>query len=197
MMTHDDALRRSDDADDLQAINETLQGSSDAFGRIVDRYTPVIYSLAIRYLSDAEDAEDATQEVLTKAFESLRRFSLGKRFYPWLYTIAVNHLKFVRGRAARRFSKYALSYEDRVSNDEIDQPLHDPVRDLDRKEGEALVRRALDRLPSKYRDILILRQFEELSVAEVAEILDMPEGTVKTNLHRARKALAAVIAGAE
>lgn len=187
--------RHSEDMDDVEAVRATLAGDHDAFARIVDRYTPVVYSLALRYLGREQEAEDAVQEVFLRAFDALSRFQLSRRFYSWLYTIAVNHLRNVRNKRRRRGSDDMLPYEDGVAAEEVQRPLADPPSELERSEGEAMVRSALARLQPKYRDVLVLRQFQELSVAEVAEILDLPEGTVKTNLHRAKKALAAMLTG--
>jgi RNA polymerase sigma-70 factor (ECF subfamily) len=184
-----------DDADDLRAVQQTLQGDYAAFERIVDRYTPVIYSLAVRYLGREEDAEDAVQDIFLRAYDALGRFRLERRFYSWVYTIAVNHLKNIRGKRTRRGTDNVLPYEDRVATASAQTPLADPEREFARSEGVSLVRDAIDRLPSRYRDVLILRQIEELPVADVSQILDLPEGTVKTHLHRARQALAALIAG--
>ena len=194
-MEHDSESRHRDDADDLQAVQETLRGDRNAFGRIVDRYTPVVYSLASRYLGSSEDAEDATQEIFTRAFEALGRFRLGNRFYPWMYTVALNHLKAMRSKAARRGLRTLLQFTDRTASDDDERSLARPDQVLEQREGERLVRQALSRLPPKYRRIIILRQMDELPVADVAEILDLPEGTVKTHLHRARRLLAAEIAG--
>ena len=192
---HEEHSHRVDDADDLQAVPETLHGNPASFERIVDRYTPVLYSLSLRYLGRDEDAEDAVQEIFLRAYDALDRFRMGRRFYSWLYTIAVNHLKNARAKRHRRGTDANLPYEDRVPTEAARSPLADPEHELDQNEGEAMVRRAIDRLPRRYRDVLILRQIQELTVAEVAQILQLPEGTVKTHLHRARQALAADVAG--
>lgn len=192
-MEHDNELRRTADADDVQAVNETLHGDHAAFGRIVDRYTPVVYSLALRYLGREEEAEDAVQEIFLRAFDALDRFHLSRRLYSWLYTIALNYLRNVRNKRRRRGSDETLPYEDRVATGDVQRPLADPPSELERTEGEALVRDAIGKLPPKYRDVIVLRQLQELSVSEVAAILDVPEGTVKTHLHRARSALASML----
>ncbi|MFW5689441.1 MAG: RNA polymerase sigma factor, partial [Spirochaetota bacterium] len=150
----------------------------------------VLYSLAYRYLRRQEESEDAVQEIFLRAYDALPRFRRDRRFYSWLYTIGVNYLRNARDKRARRGSDAQLPYEDRVATGDIRTPLADPERELDRREAETLLHRAIDLLPAAQREVLMLRQFEELSVAQVAEVLDMPEGTVKTNLHRARRSLA-------
>jgi RNA polymerase sigma-70 factor (ECF subfamily) len=147
----------------------------------------------MRYVRRQEAAEDAVQDIFLRAFDALDRFHIERRFYSWLYTIAVNHLKNIKDKRTRRGSDSTLSYEDRVATGDVTTPLADPERELERSESEAMLHRAIESLSPKYRDVIILRQLQELSVAEVSEILQLPEGTVKTNLRRARQALASAI----
>lgn len=190
----DEQARQADDADDLAAIRETISGSTESFRRLVERYTDVVYRLAFRMLRDETEAEDATQEVFLKAFDVLARFQTGRRFYPWLYTIAFNHLRTISARRDHRERAVRLPYEDRVAASDAGRTIGQPEPELLRREGERELRAALDRLPPHYRDVVVLRQFEERSVAEVAEIMEIPEGTVKTYLHRAKRALAKELA---
>lgn len=183
-------MRATDDADDLKAIRETISGRTEAFRRLVDRYTDVVHRLAHRLLRDETEAEDATQEIFLKAFDALDRFQAGRRFYPWLYTIAFNHLRTMTARRDHRERAARLPYEDRVAASDAGRAIGEPEHELLRREGERELRGAIDRLPPHYREVVILRQFEELSVAEVAAIMEIPEGTVKTYLHRAKQALA-------
>jgi RNA polymerase sigma-70 factor, ECF subfamily len=189
-----DKQRLRDDADDLRAVQETLRGDLRAFDRLVDRYTPLLYSLAMRYLDGPEAAEDAVQEVFLRAYDALDRFQISRRFYSWIYTIAVNYLRNARGKRRRRGVDKNLPYEDGVNPGWDRPPLADPERELRRQEDQAMVQRALTLMKPKYRDVIILYQLEERPVAEVAEVLGLPEGTVKTHLHRARKQLAELIA---
>ena len=125
-------------------------------------------------------------------FDALPRFHLNNRFYPWLYTIALNHIRSAAAGSSRRRSRHTIEFSD--TNSSHATSLQQPEQELLARESERIVRAAIDRLPQRYRDVFVLRQLEGIAVKEVAEILGIPEGTVKTNLHRARKELAQFIA---
>lgn len=178
---------KNTDAQDLWAVQATLSGNPAAFEEIVKRYTPLLYSLAYRLLGHGEEAEDAVQEILEKAFRALPRFRISQRFFPWLYTIGLNHLRSLeRRRKRRRRLKIVNAEPERVLEFAASEQ-GNPVRRSELKEGERLAQEALDMLRIEYREVFVLRQIQGLSVQEVAEVLMMPEGTVKTHLHRARK----------
>lgn len=177
------------EASDLHAVQRTLKGERDAFGEIVTRYTPVVFSLAARMLDSQEEAEEVTQEVFLKAFNALDRFRLDRSFYTWLYTIALNHLRSCRRKRVRRIDRSSLSYDDEVGGGA--GPRHDtPEEKLLRREALDVVQRGLGNLRPIQREVFVMRQMEGLSVADVSEILGIPEGTVKTHLHRAKRSLA-------
>jgi RNA polymerase sigma factor (sigma-70 family) len=107
--------RSFEEASDLLAIQDTLRGNRNAFAAIVERYTPLLYSLAFRMLGRGEDAEEAVQEILLRVFRTLPRFRLDRRFHPWLYTIALNYLRTGarRQRRAPRRWRTAASFRRR------------------------------------------------------------------------------------
>ena len=178
---------KNKDAQDLWAVQATLNGDPTAFEAIVKRYTPLLYSLAYRLLGRDDEAEDAVQEILEKAFRSLPRFNISKRFFPWLYTIALNHLRSLQ-RRHRRWNRLKILSREPESLAESVVSLHrDPVTQSELREGERLAREALDTLRARQREVFVLRAVQGLSMQEVAEVLQIPEGTVKTHLHRARK----------
>jgi RNA polymerase sigma-70 factor (ECF subfamily) len=175
------------DAQDLWAVQATLKGNPAAFEAIVRRYTPLLYSLAYRLLGQGEEAEDAVQEILEKAFRALPGFKISKRFFPWLYTIGLNHLRSLERRRKRRSRLKILTTQPQRVLESVASEQGNPVRQSELKEGERLAQEALDGLRVEYREVFVLRQVQGLSVQEVAEVLQIPEGTVKTHLHRARK----------
>ena len=186
--------RRSADAEDLWAVQAALNGNPEAFESVVKRYTPLLYSLAYRLLGQGEEAEDAVQEIFERVYRSLPRFTIGKRFFPWLYTIGVNHLRSVRRRHRRRERwKMPNPAAERVLQN-LPSQQDNPSRQIEMNEGERLAQEALESLRIEYREVFVLRQVQGLSVQEVAEILEMPEGTVKTHLHRARRQMAGFLA---
>jgi RNA polymerase sigma-70 factor (ECF subfamily) len=168
-------------------VQATLNGNPAAFEAIVNRYTPLLYSLAYRLLGQGEEAEDAVQEILEKAFRALPRFRISERFFPWLYTIGLNHLRSLERRRRRRSRLKILSAEPERVLESIASEQGNPARQSELREGERLAQEALDTLRVEYREVFVLRQIQGFSVQEVAEVLQMPEGTVKTHLHRARK----------
>jgi RNA polymerase sigma-70 factor (ECF subfamily) len=177
------------DAEDLWAVQATLKGNPAAFETIVRRYTPVLYSLAYRLLDRGEETEDAVQEIFEKVFRNLPRFRINKRFFPWLYTIGVNHLRSLERRGRRRSRLKILSSEPGRILESVASEQGNPVEQSELREGERLAQQALETLRVDYREVFVLRQIQNLTVQEVSEVLGIPEGTVKTYLHRARKAM--------
>ena len=184
---------------DLDAVRETLNGNSDAFSVIVKRYTPVIYRLAYR-MSESNDpaaeAEESVQEIFLNAYSHLNTFNIRYKFYSWLYTIALNYL-----RSLRRKNKFAgifsfVSYDDAVHSSEGESLFSfsgSPEEISINMEAEQFVMKALKMLKTGEREVFILRQIENMTVDETAEILRIPHGTVKNRLHRARKELSAIM----
>ncbi len=171
-------------ADELAAIGEVLRGNGDAFRLIVDRYKGLVVRLALSFLGDREEAEEAAQEIFLRAYRSIHRFSLDRRLLPWLYSIAVNHLRSAYGRMRRR--------EDRVTATDVEpsagvesDPQHLVLAEMER----AALRRAVDSLPANLREVAVLYYYEELNVETIAAILNIGEENVKSRLFRGRQKL--------
>lgn len=178
-----------DESQILAAIQETLNNNKSAFSVIVERYTPILYSLSYKMLGYSDDAEDVVQDIFLKVFASLHKFKISSRFLPWIYTIALNHLRSFKKKRNRQ-KRIHLLYIDKDDSIELyDNRQGDPAQVLVDKEAEEYAQKALKRLKPEYREVFILRDLEGLSVKEVATILHIPEGTVKTHLHRAKKNL--------
>jgi RNA polymerase sigma factor (sigma-70 family) len=176
---------------DRGAIEQIRAGHTDAFSGVVSRYVPMLYSLAFRMLgADREAAEEAVQEVLLKALKALPSFDSSKRFFPWLYTIALNHVRSLkRSRKIVRLRK-TVTLDGTVQAGIPDAGLR-PDELAVAREGERLAQKALDTLPSRLREVFLLRGVEGLPTDEVAQILGVPEATVRTWLFRARAMLKA------
>lgn len=180
-------MASEDDARDIHAVQQTLLGETEAFNEIVERYTKVIYNLALRMLGDREAADEATQEIFLKLYRSLGSFKLGRRFFPWMYTVALNYLRSRRQSRDRREPE-PLSYEDALgAGPHYDSPDEQALN----REAERLAQHALNGLKPKLREVFVLRELDGLSVEETANVLGIPTGSVKTYLHRARKTLIA------
>ena len=168
------------EAEILAAIHETLNNNKEAFRVIVNQYSPLIYSLSMRMLGNKEDAEEAVQEVFIKIYNSLHRFRIGKRVLPWMYTIALNHLR-TQYRNRKRREKVEGEYQrEQQLNEEVQTTSLDPLQKIVLQEKETALMTALADLRQEYREVFVLRVIEELSVKDVSDILHIPEGTVKS-----------------
>lgn len=185
--------RRFEEAGDLLAIQETLRGNRNAFAQIVERYTPLLYSLAFRMLGRGEEAQEGVQEIFLRAYRALPRFRLERRFHPWLYTIALNYLRTVARRQRRRRGLRLVRWGEEL--DTVADRGELPAAAAEREDGERLAQEALAGLSPLYREVFLLREVEGLGVRDTAEALGVPEGTVKVRLHRARRELARRLAG--
>jgi RNA polymerase sigma-70 factor (ECF subfamily) len=169
---------------ELEAVSEVLRGNKEAFRLIVERYKNLLYRLCFSYLGNREDAEECTQDILLRAFRYLRRFSLDKRFLPWLYAIAMNQLRLVYARNRRREAQqraWECSAEE--------GPANDPQETLERVQSRESVRCAVASLPRTLREPMMLHYFEELGVTTIAEILGISEVSAKSRLLRGRREL--------
>ena len=174
---------------DEELIAQTLGGRREAFGDLVERYERAVYHLAYRTLHDVEEAKDATQEAFFKAFRALATFRTGAKFSTWILSIAYHACC---DRLARR-----KRYSDDEFPDAAD-PGAGPERLALQSDEARRLRAAIDALPEKYRTVITLYHLSGKQYDEIATILDVPMGTVKTHLFRAkellRKALSASVA---
>jgi RNA polymerase sigma-70 factor (ECF subfamily) len=172
-------------------ISRSRDGDQDAFRQLVERYQGAVYNLAYRMLGDPNDAEDAAQEIFVRIYRQLGRYDPTRKFSTWTLAIATNYcIDQLRRRRMQlvpleNIIPWARSREVGPEGEAITQESRDEVQ------------RLIKQLPEKYRAPLVLRYFDELSCAEIAEVLGMPEGTVKTQIHRARKALEKLLAEGE
>ncbi len=183
------ALKQTVETSDQELIAAILAGSEAAFGTLVDRYKDKVFRLLGRYCRDAIECEDLAQDVFLKVFRKLDTFQHESAFFTWLYRIAVNAATDHLSRASRRRLK--LVEDDAVldvcGQAARDQDQDNPAAPLMRAELAAVTRQIVAKLPEKYRTILILREFEDLSYNEIAEVLQCNLGTVESRLFRARQ----------
>lgn len=186
-----------DNATDKAIVERVLAGDEEAFGILVERYQDRIYSAVHNYVSNPDDAVDITQDAFVKAYTKLRSFDSGSAFYTWLYRIAVNTaIDYLR----RRKSRPADSLDDEKFTEigfepASHDPRTDPVTVATLHEQSRALNSAIGRLSDKLRGVLVLHDVEGLSQEEVAEILKIPVGTVKSRVSRARAELKTVLGG--
>jgi len=167
-----------------------MDGDVQAYGDIVDRYQRLVYTAAFRILANHDDAQDAAQETFVRAYHSLDRFDHKRPFGPWIRRIAMNlSLNMLRQRRPEMQLE-----EERAAPQS--QAL-DPETLAIRSEQRDFVKELLMRLPEHYRVAIVLRHYNEMSYAEMAEVLDEPMSTVKSNLFRARRKLAEMMVSHE
>lgn len=171
-------------AEELGWIEQALQGDRSAFAQLMHRYAGAVYNLAYRMLGSAEDAEDASQEIFLRAYTRLTSFDRDRRFSTWLLSIGSNYC--IDRLRRRRFAW--LTLDDAAFALPSDEP--GPERSALNHERQAVVQRALQKLPEHYRTVTVLRYWNDLSYEEISRATGLPESTIKTRLHRARHMLA-------
>jgi RNA polymerase sigma-70 factor, ECF subfamily len=189
------ALTREQERDEDRALIEAvIAGDASAYRGLVERYEQRIYSVVYGMVRNQEDARDLAQDAFIKAYKNLHRFRLESSFYTWLYRIAMNVcIDFHRRRKLRRTEEFDEGIGARGSDGAID-PMHrklDPSKDLERKQLRGRIMAAMDELPEEQKQIVVLREIDGMSYKEIAEVLDIPEGTVMSRLFYARKKLQA------
>jgi len=184
---------------DQRLVARSRKGDRLAFSDLVERHQHRIYSICLRWLGDATAAEEIAQDVFLAAWRAIEGFREEARFDVWLRRIAVNKCKNARLSRVRK----AHDRHDRIDEEPEDE---DGVRlqvaangpgpdaSLDRSIASAILQEGLSRLSEEHRAILVLRDLEDLDYEEISSLLDLPRGTVKSRLHRARVALAEALA---
>lgn len=175
------------DADHL-LIERVLGGETDAFGSLVHRWERHIYGLTLRMLGHAEDARDATQETFISAYTNLKHFRGDAKFSSWLYRIALN---VCHSRLRRRTRRGDVSLDEQYEDAGFEPASADASIEeqmLDDQVG-VHVRKALGAIPAEMRQVIVMKEYQELKFHEIAEILDIPISTVKTRMYTGLKEL--------
>ncbi|HVQ36106.1 MAG TPA: sigma-70 family RNA polymerase sigma factor [Pyrinomonadaceae bacterium] len=174
---------------DEQIVERALTGDAEAFGEIVKRWERRIFALSFGMLGREEDARDATQETFLAAFRNLRAFRGEAKVSSWLHRIAVNQC-ITRQRRAKVRSESALETEEEKNASSFASPSkYSPARVVEGRQRTAAVRRAVNSLPPDLRQVIVMKEFEELTFKEIAEALDLPLSTVKSRLYTALRQL--------
>jgi len=173
-------------ATDEIIVERALTGDAEAFGELVHRWERRIFALTYGMLGREEDARDATQETFLAAFRNLRGFRGEAKVSSWLHRIAVNQC-ISRQRRSKVRSESALEEEHETS---FTTPFaHSPAHVAEGRQETAAVRRAINSLPVELRQVVVMKEFEELTFREIADALDLPLSTVKSRLYTALKQL--------
>lgn len=171
---------------------EAATGESLDFPALVDAYQHKLFNVILRMVGNHDDALDLVQEVFLKAYRSMGSFKGQSKVYTWLYRIAINAALSFRRSAAARMSRSSVSLEGNPAREEPDQKRDPadgrpvPAAAAQEKEAEDHIKEAITELEPELRAAVVLRDIEELSYEEIARILEVPRGTVKSRLHRGR-----------
>ncbi len=172
--------------DDVRLIDEALNGDSAAFGQLVTRYQDRLYNTVVHVVGSSDAAYDVVQDAFVQAYVKLDKFERASAFYTWLYRIAVN-LAISRRRREKPMTSVDQVRE--VLGQEPTDGADPPAAQLEQRERACQVHQALAALSEEHRTILTLREMEDFSYEQIAEILDLPVGTIRSRLHRARMQL--------
>jgi RNA polymerase sigma-70 factor (ECF subfamily) len=181
-------------AEDRRLIAECLQGRTAAFEELVRGYQDRLYNTVYRLVDNADDAQDVVQDAFLNAYQSLDSFKGDSRFFTWLYRIAIN-----AAISLKRKRKVALSIHGRGDHPEVrHEPLDDsefsrPGHALERADEERRIQAALNKLSPEHRAVLVLKDMEDQKYEAMAKILQVPIGTVRSRLHRARMELRSLL----
>ncbi len=179
------------DIPDQTLIDSCLAGQTEAFGLLVERYQHRLYGSLVHVTGSTEQACDVAQDAFIHAFEKLATFRGQSQFYSWLFRIALN----AAISARRKNRNVTASIHETAAGPGLDpvdgSPYSIPSQSLETSERQWLVQRALAELSEEYRTVLVLKEMDELKYEEIAEILNVPVGTVRSRIHRARQELRA------
>ena len=171
---------------DQTLIDSCLSGRREAFGQLVERYQNRLFHSLLHLLGSTEDAQDAAQDAFVQAFEKLGSFRGQSQFYSWLFRIAFN----TAVSNKRKTRRMAVSLEARKEASGLEPPDANPATEpsyaMDVSDRQRLIQQALSELSEEFRTALVLKEMDGMSYEEIADVVDVPVGTVRSRIHRAR-----------
>jgi RNA polymerase sigma-70 factor (ECF subfamily) len=168
---------------ELELLRHCQAGESRFYEPLVRAYERPALRAAVSLLGDPDDARDAVQDAFVRAYKSLSRFDLERPFAPWYFRILRN---VCRDRLRQRKPRFEVGALERTLAADA---ASGPERDHERAAARALLWRGLERIGAEHREVLVLKEIDGFSYAELAEVLEIPEGTVASRLYHARRAL--------
>ncbi len=177
--------------DDDELVGRCARGDQEAFNQLVIKYQKKVFNVAYRFVGDQEEANDLAQEIFTAAYQNLNKFRGDSKFSTWLFQIATN-----RGKNRFKYLKRRGFFVNRSSQNQdedgegyqkvVPDLTTNPENILSSRQIQKVVQDAIEELEPDHKEIVILRDIEGFSYEEIARMLDLPEGTTKSRLHRAR-----------
>ncbi len=172
---------------DVELIAKAIRGREDGFEELVRRYQRPITAYVYRMLNDYESSLDVTQEVFIKVYNSLEKYSSDYKFSTWLYRIAHNAAIDHMRRNSANLQSLETENDEGAYQMQIESPLLTPEQERERSEWRSEIEAVVKCLPAVYRELILLRHAQDLSYDEIAEVTNLPLGTVKNRLFRARE----------
>ena len=175
-----------------QLIKKAKGGNVEAFEELVKQSQKKVFNIAYKMMDNYDDANELAQEAFIKAYQSIDKFKGDSLFSTWIYRITTN---VCLDELRRRKNKKVISLNENIkyNDEEIQQQIKDespgPEQIFEEKESKKLINQCIESLPVDYKTVIILRDIQGFSYEEIAKILNCPEGTVKSRINRARKAL--------
>ena len=174
---------------DRKLVEAVCNGRTEMFGRLVERHQDRIYNSVYYMVSNREDAEDLAQEVFLKAYDNIHSFRQEAKFGTWLFGIMLNTVRSYWRKQSRRSGKLRLDHGEEGETIDVEAEVDGPVESSVRAERVQQVRQAIDRLKHDLKEVILLRDIEGMTYEEISDALDVPMGTVKSRLYRARNSL--------
>ena len=175
---------------DFTLVQKANKGDQKAYAELMDRYRDAIYFMLLKMVNNSSDAEDLTIEAFGKAFKNIQQYTPNYAFSTWLFKIATNNcIDFIRKKKANTVSLDETDDEGDKAPHDIMAPILDPEEEMIKIQKSKILRNIVSKLKRRYRKLIELRYFKEFSYEEIAEELELPIGTVKAQLFRARELL--------
>ena len=172
---------------DFNLVVKAKDGDQKAYADLMQRYKDSIFFMALKMVNNRDDAMDLTVETFGKAFENIEKYKPDFAFSTWLFRIATNNcIDFIRKKKLNVVSINQMSDEDDDRPMQIKSDILNPEEKSIKKQQNEQLKLIVDKLPSRYRTLIMLRYYEELSYEEISQQLDLPLGTVKAQLFRGR-----------
>lgn len=175
---------------DFILVQLATKGDQKAYAELMGRYRDAIYYMLLKMVNNASDAEDLTIEAFGKAFKNIQQYTPNYAFSTWLFKIATNNcIDFIRKKKATTISLDQNDNEDDKAPTDIMASVLDPEEEMIKGQKQKMMRDIVSKLKPRYRKLIELRYFKEFSYEEIADELELPIGTVKAQLFRARELL--------
>jgi len=189
-----DKTKKEELSEDAKLVFAAIDGDNDAFGKLLEKYSSFVYRTVFYDIKSKEDAEDISQEVFIKAYKALANFRSDSEFSTWIYRICKNTIYDYIRKSSREKSIPLSEMSSGDENDRIydipdDSGKYDPEKTYISKETADIVNDAISSLSEEHKSIILMRDIEGYSYGEIADILSIEEGTVKSRLSRARNSL--------